>query len=48
MLTGIESALFLVLGFALLVVNSALRATMLTLSKRYLHRKFAIRRRLGS
>jgi hypothetical protein len=36
----IESALFLVLNFALTV-------TAVTLSKRHLRRKFTIRRRLG-
>jgi hypothetical protein len=40
MLTGTELALFLVLNFAL-------TATMVTLSKRHLHRTFIIRRRLG-
>jgi hypothetical protein len=40
MLTGIELAVFLVLNFAL-------AATVVSLSKRHLRRKFAIRRRLG-
>ncbi len=40
MLTGIELVLFLVL-------NIAPTATVMTLSKRHLRRKFTIRRRLG-
>ncbi len=40
MLSGIELALFLVLNFAL-------TATMVILSKRHMHRTFTIRRRLG-
>ena len=40
MLTGIELTFFLVL-------NIALTATVVTLSKRHLCRKFTIRRRLG-
>jgi hypothetical protein len=40
MLSGIELALFLVL-------NIALTAATVTLSKRHMHRTFTIRRRLG-
>ena len=40
MLSGIELALFLVLNFAL-------TATMVNLSKRHMHRTFTIRRRLA-
>ncbi len=47
MLTGIELTFFLFYGSAVFLVLSSGLAAKAVLSRRHLHRKFTIRRRLG-